>query len=243
MPLRNHFDSPVADKHSWDELPGMWPSMMVRDLFTILPAGYAASPNVHLGPMFEIDVSTFEGDSADESDNRSRERNVAVELAPSPTAILETDLAEYDEYEVKIYDDRYGRKLVAAIEIVSPANKDRPESRRAFASKVEALLHKQVCVSIVDLVVIPRFNLYAELLDLLEQEDPHFKPVSPDLYAVTLRNRRQERKRKSLLDVWFYPMPLGQFLPTLPIWLNPDERVLLPFESSYEGTCRLLHIA
>ena len=33
------------------------------------------------------------------------------------------------EYEVLIYDVERDRTLVAAVEIVSPANKDRPESR------------------------------------------------------------------------------------------------------------------
>ncbi len=30
MPLRDHFRSPLDDKHSWDELHGMWPAMIVR---------------------------------------------------------------------------------------------------------------------------------------------------------------------------------------------------------------------
>jgi hypothetical protein len=38
-------------------------------------------------------------------------------------------------------------------------------------------------------------------------------------------------------------MTLGQTLPTLPIWLKADLRVLLPLEPGYEETCRLLHIA
>ena len=77
MPLRDHFRPPVENEHSWDELHGMWPAVIVQRLFPILPEGYVAVPRVH---------------------------------------------------------------LVAAIEIVSPSNKDRPESRRAFVAKVAALL-------------------------------------------------------------------------------------------------------
>jgi hypothetical protein len=51
-----------------------------------------------------------------------------------------------------VYDQRRGRHLVAAVEIVSPANKDRPENRRAFVTKGAALLQQGVCVSLVDLV-------------------------------------------------------------------------------------------
>lgn len=62
MPLRDHFRSPVNDKHTWDELHGMWPAMIVRQFFDILPAGYTAAPGVHLGKAFEIDVTAFEVD-------------------------------------------------------------------------------------------------------------------------------------------------------------------------------------
>jgi hypothetical protein len=71
---------------------------------------------------------------------------------------------ESDEYEVRVHDFERGRRLVAAIEIVSPSNKDRTESRRVFVAKCAAMLHKGVSVSIVDLVTARHFNLYTELL-------------------------------------------------------------------------------
>src|SRR5262245_4511220 len=49
-----------------------------------------------------------------------------------PTLAVATDLPAPDEYEVLVYDTKRGRRLVAAVELVSPANKDRPEHRRAF---------------------------------------------------------------------------------------------------------------
>ena len=116
------------------------------------------------------------------------------------------------------------------------------ENRRAFAAKVAALLQKDVCVSIVDLVTVRQFNLYADLLELIGRTDPQLGPHAPHLYAVTVRSRKRHAKR-SLLDVWYYPMAVGQSLPTLPIWLSADLRVLLPLELGYEETCRLLHIA
>ena len=56
--------------------------------------------------------------------------------------MVETELADHDEYEVRVYDRKYRRRLVAAIELVSPANKDRPDKRRAFVGKCAALLRK-----------------------------------------------------------------------------------------------------
>ena len=46
------------------------------------------------------------------------------------------------EYAVRVFDAKRGRQLVAAIEIVSPANKDRAEHRNAFVGKCAALLQK-----------------------------------------------------------------------------------------------------
>ena len=94
-----------------------------------------------------------------------------------PTLALETDLSEQYDYEVLVYDQSRGRMLVAAVEIVSPANKDRSDNRRAFVAKCAALLQQRVCVSIVDLITTQQFNLYAELLELLGQTDPAFGPA------------------------------------------------------------------
>ena len=151
-------------------------------------------------------------------------------------------LPDQDEYEVRVYDDRHGRRLVAAIEIVSPANKDRPESRRAFVAKVAALLQRDVCVSLVDVVTIRHFNLYADLLELVGRTDPMLVPEPPAIYAVTMRGRKPIGGRP-LLDSWFYPLTLGQPLPALPIWLDADLGVPLDLEASYEETCRFLRIS
>jgi len=172
MPLRDHFRSPLDDVHSWDELHGMWPAMIVRALAEILPEPYFAAPGVHLGV-----------------------------------------------YEVRVYDSRRKRRLVAAIEIVSPSNKDRPENRGTFQSKIAALLEHGICVSIVDVVSTSDFNLYAELLNFVESGDPALGEHPTPIYAATARMRQEGHRR--LMDNWYHPLAIGQALPTLPVWLTP----------------------
>jgi hypothetical protein len=222
MPLRDHFRSPVNDQHRWDALHGMWPGMLVRQLFDILPPPYRAGPKIHLGAPFEIDAATFTaGSPVDEN--------------------VQAELPEQDEYEVRIYDAERGRHLVAAIEIVSPSNKDKPATREVFVGKVVSLLQQGVCVTLIDLVSVRQANLYAELLTVLGRTDPQLEP-NHNLYAVSLRARPRP-EQPSLLDAWFFPLALGQPLPQVPIWLSADICVSLLLESSYEETCRLLHIA
>jgi hypothetical protein len=243
MPLRDHFRPPLDHKHSWDELHGGWPMTIVQRLFPVLPEGYVAAPTVHLGASFEIDVSAYEADEPSPASGASGGKGgVAVWEAPAPTLTLETELPEQDEYEVRVYDARRGRTLVAAIELVNPANKDRPESRQAFVAKCAALLQKNVCVSVVDIVTVRQFNLYGELLEFIGKEDPALGVEPPHLYAVTLRGRKRPRKRP-LLDTWFYPLALGQPLPALPLWLDVDLAVSLDLEGSYEDACRVLRIS
>jgi hypothetical protein len=144
-------------------------------------------------------------------------------------------LPALDEYEVRVYDTRPGRRLVAAVEIVSPANKDRPEHRRAFVAKCAALLQNRV--AIVDLVTTRTFNLYCDLLELFGQaavDEP------PPLYAVACRPVR--RGDGWLVETWSHALALGQPLPTLPLWLAENLAVPLELEASYEETCRILRI-
>ena len=175
----------------------------------------------------------------------TRESNVGIATAPqappAPTLTLDAEFPEQYAYEVLVFDLERDRRLVAAVEIVSPANKDRPESRQLFVAKCFNLLRKDVCLSIVDLVTIRQFNLYTELLALLEPLRPGIRRAPPPTYAVTCRKRQVGRQTK--LDTWSFPLAVGQPLPSLPVWLSETQTVTLDLEASYEETCRILRIA
>jgi hypothetical protein len=242
MPLRDHFRPPLDDVHSWDELHGLWPGIIVQKLAAILPEPYYAAPSIYLGSSFEVDIGTFRGVRPDLEVGGNGEGGVAVATyaPPRPTLTFEPELPNQDEYEVCIYDTRRKRRLVAAIELVSPSNKDRPESRRSFVAKVATLIKHGICVSIVDVVTTMDFNLYAELLSFVKNSDPALGDEPPATYAVTIRTRLAENRR--LMDAWSHPLVLGQPLPTLPIWLNEQRAISLELEASYEETCRTLRI-
>ena len=244
MPLRDHFRPPLSDRRSWEGFHGGWPMMIVDALGRRLPQRYIAEPRVYLGSSIEIDVATYEEDDSDRvvSGERDDDGDVATAVwaPPRPTLAVATDLGDLDEYEVRVYDTRRGRRLVAAVEIVSPANKDRPEHRRAFVAKCAALLQDRVCVAIVDLVTTRSTNLYAELMELIGQADPSLGNGPPPLYAVTCRFLKGGEA--PLLETWAHPLSLGQSLPTLPLWIAPDFAVPLELELSYEEACRVLRI-
>jgi len=243
MPLRDHFHSPLTDTASWEELHGGWPMVIVQQLRTVLPTGYVAGPKVHAGGQVEIDVAAFErmGSPARSAVEQDGGGVATATWVAEPVVRVETELSEYDEYEVRIYDVQRGRLLVAAIEIVSPGNKDRPEKRNAFIGKCAALIRNGVAVSIVDVVTTRQFNLYAALMAFLGHTDPTMSVDPPCLYAASCRWVRREPR--PLLESWSHALALGSPLPRLPLWLADAVVVPLDLEQSYERTCRDLWIA
>ncbi len=222
MPLRDHFRPPLTTIASWEELHGQWPAVIVQQLRKQLPPGYASGPRVHVGSQVEIDVAR------------------AVLIPAAPGMAVETELPDDDEYEVRVYNAERGRTLVAAIEIVSPANKDRPEKRNAFVGKCAALLRNGVAVSIVDIVTTRHFNLYAELMTFLGHPDPSLGDKPPAVYAASCRWRL--KSHRAVLETWSHTLVIGQPLPILPLWLTDTLYEPLDLERSYEQACEDLSI-
>jgi hypothetical protein len=245
MPLRDHFRPPLDDMRHWEGFHATWPVMVVALLRRKLPRPYFAEPRIHSGSSAEIDVATFENEgegvsAAGDGNDNGGGIATAVWAPPRPTLAVITDLPAQDVYEVLVYDEKRHCRLVAAVEIVSPANKDRPEHRRAFVAKCAGLLRERVSVVIVDVVTTRTPNLYGELLDLLGLSDPALSPEPPPLYATACRLTKRENKW--LLETWAQPLALGRPLPTMPLWLADNLAVPLELDESYEQSCSILNI-
>lgn len=241
MPLRDHFRAPLDDRRHWEGFHAQWPGEIVRTLLDKLPSRYFAEPRVHSGGSAEIDVATFHERDSPEGNGRQEPGSVATAVwAPSrPSFAVATDLGSLDEYEVQVFDAKRNCRLVAAVEIVSPGNKDRPEHRQAFVSKCAALLQNRVSVVMIDLVTTRTLNFYHELLDVLGQRDASLGP--DPLYAAACRTTHNGSSW--VLEAWTHGLALGQPLSTLPLWLASDFSIPLELEESYEETCRILRIA
>jgi hypothetical protein len=242
MPLRDHFHPPVSRQESWEAIHAMWPAVIVQQLKTQLPPGYISAPRVHVGPYFEVDIGSFELDSsASLGSNASGlgDPQLMTWKEAEPTVAVETEIPDEAAYEVKIYDVERERTLVAVIEIVSPANKDREESRRKFVAKCAALLQQGVAVTIVDIVTVRQANLYVELMQFLGHADPSMADC-PSLYTAS--SRWVIGTRKARLESWANRLSIGQRLPPIPIWLSPQQVLTFDLEQSYEKVCDDLNV-
>jgi hypothetical protein len=243
MPPLDHFHSPWADENPWDGFHSAWVNTLVRRLNGgLLPPRFRAFPQVHLGMRIESDVATYDKGKRKDPVTKPAETNggtaTAVWSPPQPVSTLTVEFPDPDTFEVRIVEEGHGRRLVGAIELVSPANKDRPEHRSAFTAKCVAYLQEQVGLLIVDVVTEHHANLHEELLARLAEDPPEGE--WPDLYAVAYRTRRDKDKWR--LDTWPSALALGVALPTLPLLLTADFGVSIDLESTYVETCQVLRI-
>jgi hypothetical protein len=239
MPLFDHFHAPLRKKRHWESFHTAWTTSIARQLNKQpLPAGFVAEPQVTLGVAVEADVATLEEDNAEQSEEDLI--TTGDWIPPRPAVVAPVDLSGIDVCEVRIYDDEMARTLVAAVEIVSPANKDRRSHRRAFVAKCAAYLQQDVSVIIVDVVTSRRHNLYAALTEFLEVSSTDRTALASRLYAVACRT--VWRRRRTQLEVWPARLRVGAPLPVLPLWLTREFAVPLDLQASYNFTCDSLSI-
>jgi len=216
MPLLDHFPLPLAGRRHWEGFHGWWAAAMAGKLNEMLPPEYFAEFQVTVGTRIEVDVATFKEDEAPEP-SPSGGTATAVEprlwVPPAPIAVVPALFP--DDFTVHVFSTEAGPTLVAAIELVSPGNKDREEACRAFAAKSAAYLQRGIGLIIVDIVTNRHANLHDELMTLLGHTDGAVFPVPAELYATAYRPvHRQERNE---IDLWREPLTVGQPLPLLPL--------------------------
>ena len=221
MPLRDHFHPPLATLRHWESFHAIWTAEIVRTLNrSVLPSGCFAEAQVHVGSRVEIDVATFEQD-------------ITWALSAPP---LVMPAIFPDEIEVQVFDTSGGATLVAALELVSPGNKDRLESRRAFTAKCLSYLQQGIGLVIVDIVSGRLANLHNELIHLMEQPEGYEMPGAPALYAIAYRPSRRETGDR--IEMWPIPLAIGRPLPVMPLALRGVATVPVDLEATYTSTCQ-----
>ncbi|MEZ4676636.1 MAG: DUF4058 family protein [Caldilineaceae bacterium] len=135
-------------RHRWHGFHNAWATHSAAALNQTLPPAYFAAPNVHFA--IEIDtavlreagvVYTTASDSEIAENGTNGKPSIAKWQPPTPSHRVLFDPTD-DTVEVLVYSDSGGEgpTVVAAIELVSPANKDRAGQRSAFTAKCEGYL-------------------------------------------------------------------------------------------------------
>ena len=234
MPLLDHFVPPLSLTRPWEGFHSAWTTMMAQQLNRELPEGYVAIPQASRGPMVEIDVATLA-----EAGTRSP-ASPGIWSPSEPVWSGPLDWPKRDWFEIRIWDTA-AAKLVGAIELVSPANKDRPSARQTFCGKCAGYLRAEIGLVVIDIVSIRRHDLNELLLELLELDHPATATAAsdPPLTAFAYRTTSSDHAR---LEIWKHDLQIGSSLPILPLWLGADFAMPLDLEASYRATREMLRM-
>ena len=121
--------------------------------------------------------------------------------------------------------------IVAVIEIVSPGNKESRHALRRFVEKAVELLHQGIHLLVIDLFppsVRDPGGIHKAIWD--EIRDEPFEPP-PDKRLTVVAYSAGPTK-----TAYVEPVAVGDLLPAMPIFLDPEAYVPAPLEQTYQTT-------
>src|SRR5206468_8236235 len=101
---------PLEGRRHWESFHGKWASVMSDVLnLTLLPPGYFAETQIHVGSRVEVDVAAFEEEGPLVASRRDRDGGTATLEAPAwaPPALVMPALFP-DDIEVQVYSSEGG---------------------------------------------------------------------------------------------------------------------------------------
>jgi hypothetical protein len=217
-----------------------WISTIKRALNDgVLPPDYYALAEQIAGGLHP-DVLTLEHDrpasapSGDNGPSSATSGRGGIALATAPPRVRFTATVEPERYAQKrsrvairhSSDDQ----VVALLEIVSPGNKASRHALRSFVEKALEFLEAGVHLLLIDLFPPGPRNpqgihaaIWSEICDD-PFELPPAQPLTLVAYAAGLVKR-----------AFIEPVAVGDRLPSMPLFLEPEVYVLVPLEATYQA--------
>ena len=216
-----------TDRKGWDGLHHLWISEILRWVKPRLPVPYKAyigtAPTVAVGATDgkpDVSVSREPGSAngppqpATETASDEPDVEIAVALIdPATTLFVEAE----------------GR-LIAAVEIISPRNKDRPSARANYTSRYVGYLSEGVHLLLVD---VHRRPLGFSIPEAIDRELQLASHACPTPCAASYRVGEPASEGGHYLAIWRRPLTVEATLPLLKLPLTVDLAVVVDLERTY----------
>jgi hypothetical protein len=221
----------------WEGVRHLWITALLRWIKPRLPEGYRA----YIGSVPTVAV----GGPADRPDVGVR--RWSSELPASATTESESadDAAGPDEPDEEIavatldvghtlFVERRGF-LIAAVELISPRNKDRPEARETYTARYAGYLLEGIHLLLIDVHRRPlNFSFANRIAESLQIR----QPLLPPPMAVIYRVGEPAATGGRLLGIWRYPLTVGSKLPTVKLPLTTRLSVPVDLEETYQQAAK-----
>lgn len=153
-----------------------------------------------------------------------------VQTRPQTRFMAETEVEFYRRKKSSIVIRHVsGDWIVAMLEIVSPGNKSGRKHFQAFVDKACELLERRIHLLIVDPFPPGRQDpngIHAAIWEEVEDDGfqlPSDRPLTLVAYECDLTTR-----------AYIEPVAVGEPLPKMPLFLEPDACVMVPLEETYQ---------
>ena len=219
-----------TDRRGWEGVHHLWITELLRYVKPRLPAGYRAyigsAPTVAVGaPVQKPDVSVRQW-----QDEVSAGKTRLATPGPSSDEPDEEVAVALLDPETSVFVESQGR-LVAALELVSPRNKDRPIARAGYLARYVSYLMEGVHLLLVDVHRRPSGFSFA---DRIAEELQIPQPPSPPPSAVSYRVGEPAATGGRILAIWRRPLTVGGMLPSVTLPLTVEAAVSVDLEQTYQ---------
>jgi hypothetical protein len=214
------------DDRGWDSVHQLWINCLLYWAQERLPAGYRA----YLGSVPALSIGAEPGRpdlgvrkwmSRAEAGTAASDVTVA---APQPDFKTVAMLHTAPQPAVHVF--QHGR-LVAAIELVSPRNKDRPSAREFYRNRYLSYLWSGVHLMLVD---VHRRPLGFSFVEAMAAEIECQFPVGLPPHVVSWNVGGRTPEGGQFLDGWYRALAPSQPLPTLPLSLTAESFLSIDLE-------------
>ena len=228
-----------TDERGWDSVHPIWLTYLLEYIQERLPEGYKA----FLGGVPSLTVDS--GHGKPDVSVRQWGSELPVETATTGTSVLEPDLEASVNFRFDpqraIHIDFHGQ-LIAALELVSPRNKDRTDAKETYTNRYLAYLRLSVHLMLVDVLPRPRnFSFSDAITSALGME----LPPLPAPFAASYRVGEPVPVGDdigSLIALWRRPLRIGEPLPTLPLPLNVHQAIPIDLEETYQRSAKRVYL-
>jgi hypothetical protein len=214
-----------------------WISAISNTLNTsLLPREYYALPEQQAAG-FGPDVLTLQDQPGRRGDKPSEGAGAVTLLAQPRTRFKAESDAEFYRRKKSSVVIRHvsGDRIVAMVEIVSPGNKASRHGFRAFVDKACELLEARIHLLILDpFPPGPRDpnGVHGAIWEEVEDE-PFRLPLDKPLTLVTYECGLTTR-------AYIEPIAVGDNLPEMPLFLEPDGCLMVPLEATYQTAFQVM---